>query len=333
MAFGYVGTKFRSDGWGWLQPILDDDTPDETRGALLAMTRDYPDAWVAADEFGKKPSGAFWARLPTFGHGQKFDHLEIATERLFGVGRYADAIDMLTLYRRRTSDTDYVTLVANTLEKLQEVKELKVESRKIDAHDISELLKIIGESDLERERVAKLEWTFLGALGFDQTPVALHEYISDESMMFVDIICKVYRRKGSSEEEDGDSTDLDVNESISSDYSQATNAHKLISTWRKIPGSLEDGKLDESQLRIWVDSVRAKLLKLNRLEIGDIHIGQVLAYAPSDSNESWPCVPVRDLIEDLQDTDIELGFRTQIINNRGITSRGLSMAVNKSAIS
>ena len=70
MAFGYVETKFRSDGWGWLQPILDDDTSDEACGALLAMTRDYPDARVAADEFGKKSSGAFWARLPTFGHGQ-----------------------------------------------------------------------------------------------------------------------------------------------------------------------------------------------------------------------------------------------------------------------
>lgn len=323
MAFGYVGTKFRSGGWGWLQPILDGDTSDVIRGALLAMTRDYPSAWIIADEFGQKSSESFWARFPTFGHGPKFDHLETAIERLFGVGRYADAIDMLTLYRRRTSDTDYVFLVANTLEKLQKVTELKVESRKIDAHDISELLKIIGDSDLDRERVAKLEWAFLGALKFEQAPVALHGYISDEPMMFVDIISKVYRPEGASDEKDGDSTGLDVNESISSDSSQATNAQKLISTWRKIPGHLEDGKFDESQLRSWVESVRVKLLKLNRLVVGDIHIGQVFAYAPSDSDESWPCVPIRDLIEELQNTNIERGFRAQIINNRGVTSRGL----------
>jgi hypothetical protein len=65
------------------------------------------------------------------------------------------------------------------------------------------------------------------------------------------------------------------------------------------------------------------LEQIKRLEVGDIHIGRVLAHAGPDQDGTWPLRAVRDAIQRVASGELEDGFSTEIVNRRGVTNRGL----------
>lgn len=46
-------------------------------------------------------------------------------------------------------------------------------------------------------------------------------------------------------------------------------------------------------------------------------LGQILAHAPADDDESWPCLSVREVLERSELEDMRRGFRIGIFNKRG----------------
>ena len=58
-----------------------------------------------------------------------------------------------------------------------------------------------------------------------------------------------------------------------------------------------------------------------RLEPCDSHIGQVLAYAPEDPDGTWPCEPVRNVLEDIKSETLERGLVIGVYNKRGVHLR------------
>ena len=59
------------------------------------------------------------------------------------------------------------------------------------------------------------------------------------------------------------------------------------------------------------------------LEICDSRIGEVFAYDPETGDESWPCIPVRDALEEIGTDDILGGFCAGIYNKRGLVSKSM----------
>jgi hypothetical protein len=88
-----------------------------------------------------------------------------------------------------------------------------------------------------------------------------------------------------------------------------------------MPGRLEDGTVDGEELHRWTLLARELAVVCDRREIGDFHIGRIFAFSPPDPDGTWPHLAVRDLIEELASPEIEQGWRNQIFNNRGVTSR------------
>ena len=80
-----------------------------------------------------------------------------------------------------------------------------------------------------------------------------------------------------------------------------------------MPRRFAPGSIGQSEL----------LAERGRTEVGLQQIGQVLGHTPPDPDGTWPGVVVRDLLEELQLEHIETGLYLQIVNGRGITSRGL----------
>jgi hypothetical protein len=72
-----------------------------------------------------------------------------------------------------------------------------------------------------------------------------------------------------------------------------------------------------------VTEARTKLEESGHLEIGDSHIGRVLAHGPADTDGARPCEPIRALLERLQSPPLEEGIRVELYNSRGPTSRGV----------
>jgi hypothetical protein len=70
-------------------------------------------------------------------------------------------------------------------------------------------------------------------------------------------------------------------------------------------------------------TARAELASRDRARVGDVQIGQVLAFAPRDQDDLQVPEAVRDLLEEINSNDLERGLSIGIYNKRGVTSRGL----------
>jgi hypothetical protein len=162
-----------------------------------------------------------------------------------------------------------------------------------------------------RERIARLQWAFLPALGFEPKVQVLHRFLSSDPAFFVDVLIKVYRGKSCDDNDDESPERARI----------ATNGYRLLSSWSTVPGLREDGSVDAQELRVWIDGALAGLDEAGRRDIGEIYIGQILACAPGESDGQWPPRTVRDLLEELQNERIEEGLITKTLNRRGMTTR------------
>jgi hypothetical protein len=82
-------------------------------------------------------------------------------------------------------------------------------------------------------------------------------------------------------------------------------------------------EVDEAALQNWVDEARRLLADVDRLEVGDIEIGEVLWWAPPGSDGFRPHEAVRSVMEGVQSDALLRGFATEAINSRGVTSRSM----------
>jgi hypothetical protein len=83
-----------------------------------------------------------------------------------------------------------------------------------------------------------------------------------------------------------------------------------------------DGHLEREALRGWVDAARQLLEQSDRQASGDTQIGHALRYVPDGEDGLPPQEAVRDLFEDLQNEEMELGYRIETFNSQGATTRG-----------
>ena len=91
-----------------------------------------------------------------------------------------------------------------------------------------------------------------------------------------------------------------------------------------MPGTLGDGvAVDPVALNAWIDESLRLAGEADRLEIGLDRIGKMLAKAPGDTDGTWPAAPVRAVIERIGRSELDDGLRVQILNSRGVQSRGV----------
>ena len=96
----------------------------------------------------------------------------------------------------------------------------------------------------------------------------------------------------------------------------------LFRDWKHVPGLFYDGKITNgADLERWVRAARILCENADRAAIGDQVIGQVLAHAPADDDGTWPCLPVRELIQITRSNDLEIGIQNGVFNKRGVTTR------------
>jgi hypothetical protein len=129
----------------------------------------------------------------------------------------------------------------------------------------------------------------------------------------------VYCAKGEKPEEDNgfnvpDESGLDAHEVSASRRTLAENAYRLLGAFDRLPGRNEDDTVDSDVLKQWVCKVLELGQDLNRRGPAEIHVGQVLAKAPSDADCTWPWTPVRDLLELLRNSNVESGLQTAVLN-------------------
>jgi hypothetical protein len=317
LATAYVTRRFEQEGWAWADHLLAEDSKLTAlqRARILLCTGDFPKAWEVAEQQGDEVASGFWNRFPTSGLGPDFAFVTYAAQRFLAVGRPAKALDLIGVYlgREQTHDAELADTVATALEALLAQVHADPEARTPSNHDFEELFSLLErfKDEVGWQRIARLEWAFLPALGFNGRTATLHQLLADDPSFFVQIVETVYRPH-SNDQPPEDSPER---------QRQAGNGYRLLSNWRRIPGTGADGALSGSDLRSWVTEAQRLLGEADRLEVGELHIGHVLAACPRDPDGRWPCAEVRDLLEELQSEHIEEGFFTEILRGRGVTMR------------
>jgi hypothetical protein len=326
LAWGWLVRRFQREGWPWTDTILAAElTPEQKARALLA-TRDYPGSWEKADEFGTEVATAYWRRFSPYGLGD-FPYVQTAAERLGQVGRVAAALRLAVIYAPRAGD-EHVNLLISVLRDFLNKHETDPETAGIRDYDFRlafDHLHTHARYD-QRVEVAQLEWAFLPVLGFDPRLDALEEALATEPGFFSEVLDTVYRPDSGGEGEDSDGEQAEAEPPTPptpEEVRLATNGYQLLRSFRRLPGLQPDNTVDEDALRQWITRVLDAADKSGRQEIAELEVGRILAYSPEDPDGAWPCEAVRKLLQELQNSRIESGLQTEVVNRRGVTSRGL----------
>lgn len=321
LAFAYFARRFEKGGRDWLLEVMDahDFLTEDQQARLLLSTHDFPTSWETADARGDGVARAFWASFVPLGLGRDFPYVLLVAERLTGVGRNAAALDFLGIYRSQAGAPEdaVAELVARGLDGVLVTQDADPEFNRLSSYDYEQAFELLERNRvvIGEDRLAGLEWAYLPALGLHPDVPTLYDRMAQDPRFFTEIAAAVFRPAAGD-----DDVALEPQEETNRQR-RAENGYRLLTYWSRPPGLLEEGKMDRSALRAWVEETRGLLVERDRADIGDSQIGQVLAASPSDEDGAWPGEAVRDLIEELASEHLESGFATAVFNRRGITTR------------
>lgn len=325
VAHAYCARRAESDP-DWIDRVRSSAalTPRQHARLLLA-TPEISDGWERAEKAGADVAHEFWRGFPMYPI-KDVDHLVTAIGRLLDVGRTGVALDLLALCLPSDPDKRITELIERGLDQFLHQGGQDPEVNPQD-YDYERLFEYLDKSDsVTTDRIAQLEWSFLSALEHTGRHFKIHQALADSPELFVSLLTKLYRPRLSDEEqgaEEGPAVQDEAEKPKAESAEWFHNAYRLLSGWKTVPGTREDGTFDSEKLRDWITKARQQAAAVSRRAVGDIHIGHVLAHSPADDDGLTPLIPIRDLIEETGSSDIEQGFRTEVFNSRGPTSRGL----------
>ncbi len=254
----------------------------------------------------------YWKTTPLGWRQWSRDEIELLVRSLLKANRPRTAFHAAHLNWKDLNSENIVRL----LEAITSLDEPNIAMPQ--SYHIEDAFECLDEKeDIDRGRIARLEFSLSPALVHSKRgPAALHEELGRDPMLFVQMISYMYRR-------DDDGADPEEWKIANPDAAKniAHLCHDVLHYWHRLPGLLTDGTIEPSVLKEWVVQVRKLCQENGRKTIGDIIIGQHLAFAPVDADGTWPCIPVRDIVEEAGTEDICRGLHTGVKNKRGVTSR------------
>ena len=188
----------------------------------------------------------------------------------------------------------------------------------LDRYRISEALDSLdGRAGVTLEEMAQLEFLFIDALDDSKHGIPnLESQIEQSPALFVQAVALAFKR--SDEREDPPEWKIENPEQRKA---VATAAYHLLEQVSKIPGKDENGKIDATLLAAWLVKARRLCHEYGRADIGDQFLGQLLARAPQNENEIWPCEAICEAMEEIASPEIGRGFSIGVYNSRGVHMR------------
>ncbi|GGY26767.1 hypothetical protein GCM10008098_19770 [Rhodanobacter panaciterrae] len=182
-----------------------------------------------------------------------------------------------------------------------------------DSWHIGKAIERISDANITSMRqLARLEFAYFRALEHsNSTPHLYAELLSDPALI-MECIALVYKSHNA--------PDAPIDESL---RANAEIAWSVLHNGRGIPGLKNDGSIDQTRFDAWITEVRRHAVEIDRQIVTDLTIGEWLSASPPDTDGTWPCLAVRQLLERQDATDIHRGFHTGVMNNRGVHSRAL----------
>ena len=274
--------------------------------------------WKLVDELSTASQNQYWANVvPDLFHQSDADVKE-GIERLLKAGRPRAALVAVHLKQERV---EVRTLYRLLSEMLKEGNDSPREYR-LPQHDVQEAFELLNKSgEMTLDEMAGLEFAYLEVL---EQPFShregygipnLEKYIELHPDMFVQEIVWTYKRRDGEEDPEQYQAPADRVDDF------AERGFRLLQAINLIPGVDGVGKIDGAKLSAWITTVRASCHGLSRAEVADTCIGKMLSACPADDDGTWPCLAVREVMEQIKSEPMMRDAHTGVYNSRGVVSR------------
>lgn len=318
-AHGFISQKLRCEGFSWMQTLvkelLEKGYSDKAVANVLVVARSEQELWQYIETLGEGVYREYWLRMYPIFNDLTNEEIVEGINKLLQYRRFSSAVREAWLYG---SDLPSSILI-EVLRKWGTEESLEPSS--LYGCEIGCIFKELNKrSDVEKETHLELETLYLPLLtrvGAQVGAPHLEEELASNPESFIQLLKWLYKPKDEGrqrKEQEGLSKEQIQNAAKRSD--------QMLEAWKKIPGMQEDGTIDEAELREWIDVARALARECDRLEVADIHIGQLLAKYPKDS-PNWPQRTIFQMIEDINTKEIKEGYSVGMLKKQGVTIRGV----------
>jgi transcriptional regulator with XRE-family HTH domain len=318
-AHGIIFAFNNSKGEGWSDHLIDRAFAEGWKqDALLRILLSLPKLerfMRRVSEIGGEVEHLYWKRIGTLRIQGSPDTISWALDKLLWVGRGREALHLAGHHLNGLSNDQLVRILDSALRSDRSAEGDNNEAVMFQYH----VEQIFGKLDAARYvgevEMARLEWSYLNVLqSSKRPPKMLHDALSASPEFFIEVLSVIYRPHADDEKEELPEEERERSAAI------ATHAYRLLREWHQAPGKSGD-VVDGKALEEWVKKARILAEKAGRVEAADQHIGRVLAYSPADPDGTWPCTPVRDVIELTRSRSVERGMFLGVVNKRGPTWR------------
>ncbi len=263
--------------------------------------------WRLAASAGEKIDAQYWKQCrpdPWFRNDPEF---EVALRRLVAARRPQTAIHACHFEIKNVKPD----LLFEMLEGLITSPESGVQIANWDLRTLIEVLE--AATSIDRLALARLEFALMPALSIDAPNCAgaLFSCVTENPAIFTELMSLFYRPK------DGPPVDHSEGQ-----RQTAMNAWHVLRECRRLPGSQGDGSIDPERLNAFVEEARSLCDKARIQDCCDSVLGGILAHAPADPDGTWPCLPVRDVLD--RYNDMRQGFAVGVFNKRGVTTKSMT---------
>ena len=318
-AHGFISQKLRCEEFCWMQALVQEllrkGYGDKAVANALVAARSGQELWHYIDSLGEGVQREYWMRMNPYFHRLRDEELIEGIDKLLQYRRFNSAMRVACCHRIHIPSDMLIDVLRRW------ATEGSQEPRSLNGWEIKGIFEELNKrADIYEETYLELEALYLPLLirGGAQVEIPyLEEELASNPESFVHLLkwlyqpkCKDRRRK----EQKGLSEEQVQN--------AARRADLMLEAWKKIPGMQEDGTIDGTKLREWVDVARALARECDRLEVADMHIGQLLAKYP-DNSPHWPERTIFQVIEDINTEKLKVGYSIGMWNKQGITVRGV----------
>ena len=288
--------------------------------ALLTILRALPIerwTWDQVARIGGEIETIYWSRTPVLWMSEDSEDVAYAIHMLISAGRARHALPLAGRGEKVCLPTELL------VELLREAAQQPVESEgdsneeTMFQYRVAETLQLLDErDDVDRSALVALEWKYLQLLeNSRRPPKVLLRALSEDPSLFIEMLKVIYRPSEKSGFVDPDPEDPEHARAV------ATQAHRLLELWNRLPGTRDDATIDREALEAWIKEARGLAKGAGREDVADDRIGKMLSASPMGADGVWPAEPVREMIDLFRSKPMTEGFRVGKSNRRGVTTR------------
>lgn len=271
--------------------------------------------WCHVDKIDAPVRERYWADVVPRWEGQTLEEFHAAIVRLVEAKRPRAAFEFVSIDLEKIEPQILYSLLGN----IATIGNEPAGTHLLSAHSIRKAIDILDKSkQISEDAMASLEFTYIDAIEQARGNAAnLERQLAKSPILYVQALSYLYRRSDDGE----DPAEWKIqNPEVAA--ATASRAHSLLTHIRHLPGTREDGSVDEAALIAWIEDTRRLAKDLGRLEPADKMIGELLYSKKVGGDGIWPQEPVREALEHVRSRAMARGMSLATYNGRGVTWRG-----------